>query len=294
MNFKEELNRKITVIDQELDHYLPKETEKPEIIFQAMRYSVFAGGKRLRPVFLLSACECFGGAVEMAMPFACAIEMIHTYSLIHDDLPALDNDDFRRGRLTSHKVFGEEIAILAGDALLNHAYETMAEACMKWREERCIHAMAAIGHGAGTRGMVGGQVVDVISEGKNIDGETLDFIHKNKTAAMIEGALCAGAYLGGASEEQVALMRQAGEKIGVAFQIQDDILDVTSTTEELGKPVHSDEKNKKVTYVTMYGLERSMEYVETLLNEAMDILKGFGGKAEFLAALTDYLINRKK
>lgn len=292
VDFKQNLINRIAFIEKELDKYLRFENEYPEVIFKAMRYSIFAGGKRLRPIMLLAACEAFGGDCEKAVPFACAIEMIHTYSLIHDDLPALDNDDYRRGNLTSHKVFGEDIAILTGDALLNHAFETMTEACCKYSDMNCIKAMNAIGHSAGTKGMIGGQVVDVMSEGKQIDKKTLEFIHKNKTAAMIQGALTAGAYIGGASEEQIKRLNEVGEKIGIAFQIQDDILDVTSTVEVLGKPILSDEKNQKVTYVTMYGLEESKEFVKKISDEAIITLNSFDNQSRFLIELTEYLIKR--
>lgn len=292
MELKQLLNEKIQFIDENLKKYLPQESEYPNIIFQAMHYSIFAGGKRLRPIMLLSACEAMGGMIEKAIPFACAIEMIHTYSLIHDDLPAMDNDDYRRGILTSHKKFGEDIAILAGDALLHHSFEIMANACCEYNELNCIKAMQAIAHGAGVYGMLSGQVVDVISEGKQIDRKTLDFIHKNKTAAMIEGALKAGAILADATEKQVEQFRLAGEKIGIAFQIQDDILDVTSTLEELGKPIHSDEKNEKTTYVTLFGIEKSKKIVEQLSNEAIAILESLLPPNDFLIELTKYLIKR--
>ena len=229
MDFKEELKEKVKIVDEYMEKFLPPEDKYPEIIHKAMRYSVFAGGKRLRPIMVMEACRAFGGDVEKAMPFACAIEMIHTYSLIHDDLPALDNDDYRRGRLTSHKMFGENMAILAGDALLHHAFETMAEACVKMNDIKYTKAMLAIAQGAGINGMVAGQVVDVISEGKEIDKDTLDYIHKNKTAAMIIGALKAGAEIGGASDEEIKNIERVGELVGVAFQIQDDILAVSYT-----------------------------------------------------------------
>ena len=272
---------------------MPQQSEYPSEIFEAMRYSVFAGGKRLRPILLLSACEALGGESEKAVDFACAIEMIHTYSLIHDDLPAMDNDDYRRGRLTSHKKFGEATAILAGDGLLHHAFEVMANACVKDCNMQTVKAMQAIAHSAGVYGMLSGQVVDVLSEGKEIDEKTMYFIHKNKTAAMLQGALKAGAILAGATQKQIEIMEQAGEKIGVAFQIADDILDITSTLEELGKPVHSDEKNEKNTYVTMYGIEKSQQMVETLSQEAISLFQTLGEKADFLIELTKYLIDRK-
>lgn len=293
MNCKQILEQKAKQIDKYLEQYLPSEKEYPSIIFEAMRYSVFAGGKRLRPVLLLSACETLGGDTEKAIPFACAIEMIHSYSLIHDDLPAIDNDDYRRGMLTNHKKFGEDIAILAGDGLLHHAFEIMSDACVKYCSEKTVKAMQAIAHGAGVFGMLSGQVADVISEGKQIDEKTMYFIHKNKTAAMLQGALKAGTLLAGGTEQQIKLMEQAGEKIGVAFQIADDILDVTSTFQELGKPVHSDEKNEKNTFVTMYGIEASQKMVQTLSEEAIAIFQTFGEKADFLIELTQYLMKRK-
>lgn len=292
MGLKELLQGRIDDIDSQLDWTLPKTEVYPTEIFQAMRYSVFAGGKRLRPIMLLSACEAVGGAPEGAVPFACAIEMIHTYSLIHDDLPAMDNDDYRRGKLTCHKMFGEDIGILAGDALLHHAMETMAEACCKEFTVERVRAMEAIAHGAGVFGMLAGQVVDVLSDGKEINEETLEFIHKNKTAAMMQAALKAGAILGGGTEEQVASFDLVGEKIGVAFQIQDDVLDVISTQNELGKPVHSDEKNKKTTCVNIYGIEKSKKIISRLSKEAIEILEGFGEKGMFLIELTNYLIGR--
>ena len=293
MDFKEELKEKVKIVDEYMEKFLPPEDKYPEIIHKAMRYSVFAGGKRLRPIMVMEACRVFGGDVEKAMPFACAIEMIHTYSLIHDDLPALDNDDYRRGRLTSHKMFGENMAILAGDALLHHAFETMAEACVKMNDIKYTKAMLAIAQGAGINGMVAGQVVDVISEGKEIDKDTLDYIHKNKTAAMIIGALKAGAEIGGASDEEIKNIERVGELVGVAFQIQDDILDVTSTLEELGKPINSDEKNHKVTYATMFGVEDASKIVLDMSNEALEILHSMGDRMEFLERLTEYLIRRK-
>lgn len=292
MEIKQLLNEKIWLIDENLKKYLPEESDYPSIIFRAMHYSMFAGGKRLRPIMLLSVCESMGGKIEKAIPFACALEMIHTYSLIHDDLPAMDNDDYRRGMLTCHKKFGEDIAILAGDALLHHSFEIMANACCECNESVCIKAMQAIAHGAGVYGMLSGQVADVISEGKQIDKKTLDFIHRNKTAAMIEGALKAGAILADANKEQVEQFCLAGEKIGIAFQIQDDILDVTSTLEELGKPIHSDEKNKKTTYVTLFGVEKSKQLVEKLSDEAISILENLLPPTDFLIELTKYLIKR--
>lgn len=248
----------------------------------------------MRPILVLETCKMLGGDVEEAMDYACALEMIHTYSLIHDDLPALDNDNFRRGRLTNHRAFGENIAILAGDALLSHAFEVMANAAVKKNSLRGMKAMQAIAHGAGVFGMVAGQVVDVINDGKKVDEATLDFIHKKKTAAMIEGAFLAGAHLGGADEGALEILQSAAEKIGLAFQIQDDILDVTGTMEELGKPIHSDERNEKNTYVSLYGIEASEAAVQRLSDEAVALLEQFGARSAFLVALTNTLIKRRK
>lgn len=292
MDLKQELQNRITEVEGMLEQYLPVQQEFPPVIFEAMRYSLFAGGKRLRPIMVLAACEAVGGDKKRAEPFACALEMIHTYSLIHDDLPAMDNDDYRRGRLTCHKVYGEDMAILAGDGLLHHAMETMAQACFADPCKETTGAMAAIAKGAGLHGMLTGQVVDVYYEGKPMTKEILDFIHMHKTAAMIQGALESGARVGGASEEIVEKFGIAGEKIGVAFQILDDILDVTSTMEELGKPIHSDEKNEKTTYVNLYGIEKSRQIAAKLSEEAMEIWKNLGSSCDFLAALTAYLLKR--
>ena len=262
MDLKQEMKERCAYIEQALEQAVPEQKDFPPVIFEAMRYSLLAGGKRLRPMMVLAACEAVGGKKEDALPFACALEMIHTYSLIHDDLPAMDNDDYRRGRLTNHKVFGEDMA------------------------------MKAIAHGAGVEGMLVGQVVDVFMEGKPLDIETLDFIHLHKTAAMIRGALQAGAICGGADEKTVAAFALAGEKIGIAFQILDDILDVTSTLEELGKPIHSDEKNQKTTYVTLFGIEKSREIAARLSAEAVSIWEEQGEGCAFLLELTKYLTTR--
>lgn len=289
---KEQMNQWIAYIEAKLEDFIPKQEQFPPIIFEAMRYSLFAGGKRLRPMMVLAACEAVGGDREEGVPFACAMEMIHTYSLIHDDLPAMDNDDYRRGRLTNHKVFGEDMAILAGDGLLHNAMEIMADACCLNPCQKTTGAMQAIAHGAGIHGMLVGQVVDVFYEGKTLDGKTLDFIHINKTAAMICAALKAGAILGGATETVIGKFALAGEKVGVAFQILDDILDVTSTMEELGKPIHSDEKNEKKTYVDLYGIEKSREIACKLSDEAMAIWLELGESCDFLRDLTEYLTKR--
>jgi geranylgeranyl diphosphate synthase type II len=288
------LEEKNKCIQQYLEKLLPEKEGYPIEIFEAMRYSVFAGGKRIRPILLLAACELMGGDTKRAMPFAAAIELIHTYSLIHDDLPAMDNDDYRRGKLTNHKMFGEDIAILAGDGLLHYAMEIMADACCKAESILEVRAMQAIAHGAGIYGMLAGQVVDVISEGKKIDEKTLQYIHEHKTAAMLQGALKAGAILGGADEDTISEFEEAGRKIGLAFQIADDILDVVSTQQELGKPIHSDEKNGKTTYVTLFGVEKSREIISQLSQETIEIWKKFGKRGNFLMELTEYLMDRRR
>lgn len=293
MKLKEALEIKKQLIDNELDRIIPNETSYPGILFKSMRYSVFAGGKRLRPVMALAACEIFDEDISKAMPFACALEMIHTYSLIHDDLPALDDDNFRRGRLTNHKAFGENIAILAGDGLLSYAFEVMANAAAKNPCAATSKALQAVAFAAGVNGMVAGQALDVVSEGKPLTKQQLDFINLNKTAAMIVGSVKAGAYAAGADEESVSILEKAAIKLGLAFQIQDDILDVVGTFEELGKAIHSDEKNEKTTYVTLFGLERSKEIVKTLSNEAIELFSTFGEKGEFFIELTKYLVDRK-
>lgn len=294
MDFDNELKQKVDLIEQYLKECIPAQTAHTTPIYEAMNYSLLGGGKRLRPVLLLAACEASGGTAEMARPFLCAIEMIHTYSLIHDDLPAMDNDDYRRGRLTNHKIYGEGMAILAGDGLLHGAMEMMADACAKSPERAYQYALAmqAIACGAGTKGMLAGQALDVYSEGKEIDQSTLDYIHVHKTGSMIEGALKAGVLLG-SRPEMIDHFARAGRAIGLAFQIQDDILDVTGTQEELGKPVHSDEKKAKPTYVTMYGMEQAKEKVESLLEKACGIWESYGDSCQFLLELTKHLLARR-
>ncbi len=292
MGFEEKLNERIELVNNELKKYLaPK---YPESIYEAMSYSVFAGGKRLRPVLLLSACETVGGKIEDALPFACALEMIHTYSLIHDDLPAMDNDDFRRGKPTCHKKFNESTAILAGDGLLNYAFEILTETVYKKFEKKYARAARIIAQYSGTKGMLVGQVVDIESEGKKIDDKTLMFIHDNKTGGLIKAALMAGAIIGGATEDEISSFEKIGYDMGMAFQIKDDILDVTSTQEVLGKPTFSDEKNNKFTYVTLHGLKTANEDYITLSNNAVRLIGEFGEKADFLKEYAGKLIDRVK
>ena len=292
MSLNEIINNKMDIINNALDAYLaPK---YPEIIYDAMAYSVGAGGKRLRPILLIGACEAVGGSIEDALPFACAIEMIHTYSLIHDDLPAMDNDDLRRGKPTCHKKFDEGLAILAGDGLLTYAFQIMLNTLVSKNDMKYAYASEVIAKYSGMSGMLVGQVVDIKSEGKEIDNETLTYIHDNKTGGLIKASLLAGAIIGGASEDVINELAKVGYNIGMAFQIKDDILDITSTIDVLGKPVFSDEKNDKYTYVTIHGLEKAQEDCERFTKEAMSIIKGLGERGEFLYNYVEGLINRKK
>lgn len=294
--FKQEQEKNISYIEDVLKNYLPKNPSFQKTIYDAMEYSVMAGGKRLRPMMMYQAYKMFGGEdKELIEPFMAAIEMIHTYSLVHDDLPAMDNDTYRRGRKTTHVVYGEDMGILAGDALLNFAYETAIKGASAVKAAKnAINALAILSKKAGIMGMVGGQVVDVELTRKKLDEERLDFIFKLKTGALLEASLMVGAALAGADEKYIELMEQAGLNIGMAFQIQDDILDVTSTTEELGKPVHSDEKNDKTTYVSLYGLEKSHEDVEKYSKKALSIMEELPYENQFLYTLIEKLINRRK
>jgi geranylgeranyl diphosphate synthase type II len=295
VNFQDELNKKTTEAENIIRQYLPKETGFAKTLAQAMNYSMLAGGKRLRPLLIKETYTLFGGSEQVVEPFMAAMEMIHTHSLIHDDLPALDNDDYRRGRLTTHKVYGEAMGVLSGDALLNYAYEVMLEGfSMTEYPDRVIRALQVMSAKTGIYGMLGGQSVDVENDGKPLEREMLDYIYQNKTSALIEASMMTGAILAGAKEEQVEKIRLAAKDIGLAFQIQDDILDVTSTKEELGKPVHSDEKNHKITYVTLMGLEKAAERVASLSEEAIGILKGLTERDGFLCELTAWLVSRKK
>lgn len=293
MNFKAEIAQRAAQIEKILKKYLPKEEGLQKYLLEAMNYSVNAGGKRLRPMLMLETYRLFGGEDEAIEPFMAAQEMIHTYSLVHDDLPAMDNDEFRRGKKTTWAAYGEDIAILAGDGLLNYAYETALKAFEMADAKRVVEAMKILTQKAGVYGMIGGQVVDVLSEEKKIDMETLLFIHRNKTSALIQSSMMIGAVLAGASGEEVEKIEKIGEDIGLAFQIQDDILDVTSSLEVLGKPVHSDEKNEKTTYLTLEGLEKSQKDVESISHRAIDGLKSFTKENLFLNELVEMLIHRE-
>ena len=296
MNFKEELNRRVEEIEKILEKYLPEPEGYQKQIMEAMAYSVTAGGKRLRPMMMQETYRLFGGKGEVVEPFMAALEMIHTYSLVHDDLPAMDNDEYRRGKKTTHVVYGEAMGILAGDALLNYAFETAVKAFEIAPGQAVLigRALKILAGKAGIYGMIGGQVVDVASCGKGLDQNMLDFIYELKTGALIESAMMIGAVLAGASEEETAAVEKIASDVGIAFQIQDDILDVTSTVEELGKPIHSDEKNEKTTYVTLKGLDEAAKDVERLSEEALGLLAGLGKENPYLTQLIEELIHRKK
>jgi geranylgeranyl diphosphate synthase type II len=283
----------LKVIDAELEKLMPPEDTPPASIHRAMRYSVFAGGKRLRPILCYEASRLYTLNPEPVVPVACAVEFIHTYSLIHDDLPALDNDDLRRGKQTCHKVFGEAIAILAGDALLTLAFKTLAEAPLDTAMRR-VNVLAEIANAAGTvKGMVGGQVADLEAEGKQVAPEALEYIHRSKTAALIRGAVTAGGIAGGAGDAHIERLRRFGEQIGWAFQIVDDILDVEESSAALGKTAGKDEAQKKATYPALYGVEKSREIADDLSKKALKELDCYGERAGRLRALSQFLVARR-
>ena len=295
VNFQDELAKRTEETEKVIRSFLPAEAGFAGTMAQAMNYSMLAGGKRLRPMLIRETYRLFDGKEEVVKPFMAGMEMIHTHSLIHDDLPALDDDDYRRGRLTTHKVYGEAMGVLSGVALLNYAYETMFQAFALTKEQdRVIHALRVVSQKTGIHGMLGGQSVDVENDGKPLEKEMLDYIYRNKTSALIEASMMTGAILGGATEEETAIVEKAAKNIGLAFQIQDDILDVTSTEEELGKPIHSDEKNHKTTYVTLMGIEKASQQVKKLSDEAVTLLEGLNKKNEFLFTLVNELVGRRK
>lgn len=294
MDFKNDFKRWTDIVNKALDAYVI-EKEVPEgTIYKAMRYSLTAGGKRLRPVLALAVCSMLEGKEEDVLPYACSLEMIHTYSLIHDDLPAMDNDDYRRGRLTNHKVFGEAMAILAGDALLNLAFETMLSHSCKSQDNLNgrISAMSIIANAAGAKGMIGGQVVDLEAEGETISTETLEYMHRCKTGALIKAPVLAAAALCGAGSREFECLEEYAINLGLAFQIKDDILDVESSFEAMGKPAGSDAANNKSTFVTLYGLEKSKQLLHNITACATTALDCFGEKAAFLKELAAYMENR--
>jgi geranylgeranyl diphosphate synthase type II len=281
-------------VDAALDRVLPPESAPPVTIHRAMRYSVLAPGKRLRPILVLAGAEAVGGRADTVLDTACALELIHAYSLIHDDLPAMDDDDYRRGRLTNHKVFGEAMAILAGDALLTLAFRLIATNAARVATPAIVGTVIAeVADAAGTDGMVGGQVVDIESEGQAISAEMLDYIHLHKTAALIRAALRVGAQLAGAGAEQVEAISRAGQALGLAFQIVDDILDVEGNLAELGKSAGSDERKQKATYPSLHGLPASKQRARELVEETKRLLTPLGPAAEPIRALADFVFERR-
>ncbi len=293
MEFKTWLNSKIKITEKHLDIYLPLKDNRQKAIYESMRYSLFAGGKRIRPVLMMETFNMFNDNENSIMPFACAIEMIHTYSLIHDDLPAMDDDDFRRGKSTNHKVYGDALAILAGDGLLNKAFETVLNniSTIAIPAEKILKSLEILSNSSGTEGMIGGQVTDMFVEERNL--EYLEYMHKLKTGALIKAACEIGATAGGATEEEISKLSDYAHYLGLAFQVKDDILDFTADEEELGKPIGSDEKNDKLTYVTLLGLEKSQEILEDYTDKAVSSLEIFGERAERLREIAEYLLKRK-
>lgn len=296
MDIKVEIAKRTEEIENIIRSYLPKEEGYQKTIMEAMNYSLLAGGKRLRPMLMQETYRLFGGKSRVIEPFMAAMEMIHTYSLVHDDLPAMDNDEYRRGKKTTHAVYGEAMGILAGDALLNYAYETAALAFDMEPDNTGVgKAFQVLTRKAGIYGMVGGQTVDVESEGSSdMTKDKLDFIYRLKTSALIESSMLIGAILAGATKNEQRIVEEAAGEVGLAFQIQDDILDVTSTTEVLGKPIGSDEKNHKFTYVTFEGLDKAKEDVATISESAITHMDSLVVKNEFLTELLRYLISREK
>lgn len=294
--FLAQLAEKQKTIEGIIASYLPRNPSLQKTVFEAMEYSLLGGGKRLRPLMMQESFFLFGGdSRPLVEPFMAAMEMMHTYSLVHDDLPAMDNDDYRRGRKTTHVVYGEDMAILTGDALLNCSFETAAKAFEQTGQmAQAAKALQILGRKSGVYGMAGGQVVDVERTGQPLTADVLEFIYSLKTSALLEASLMIGATLAGAEEREVQIMEEIGSCVGMAFQIQDDILDRTSTTQELGKPVHSDERNEKTTYVTLYGMERSRQAVEDYSRQALGLLDGLGRESCFLSFLIRYLVDRKK
>jgi geranylgeranyl diphosphate synthase, type II len=287
------LQQQQILVEQALDQSIA--IARPEKIYEAMRYSLLAGGKRLRPILCLATCDLMGGTEAMAMPTACALEMIHTMSLIHDDLPAMDNDDFRRGKPTNHKAYGEDIAILAGDGLLAYAFEYVATQTKNVAPENIIRVVASFGRTVGAAGLVGGQVLDLESEGKSdITAETLSFIHTHKTGALLEASVVCGAIIANANPEDITRLSQYAQNIGLAFQIIDDILDITATDEQLGKTAGKDLQAQKATYPSLWGLEKSRLKAQELVDNAIAQLASYGVKAEPLRAVANYIVTRDR
>lgn len=294
MDWKNKMSEYMTMVNDALENYIGEHQTVNAEVFEAMKYSLFAGGKRLRPIFSLAVCELLGKEAKQVIPYACALEMIHTYSLVHDDLPAMDDDEIRRGKPTNHIVYGEGIAILAGDGLLNKAYEIMIDHTLKLEKPILgLKAMKSIADASGTNGMIGGQTADLLNEGKEVDEKTLTYIHHNKTGALIAAALKAGSYMADADDNEAENWEKIGYTLGLAFQIQDDLLDIEGDASEMGKPAGSDERNKKMTYPALYGIEASRKKVDELTKEVQTFLKVYGNESNFLSALTNALMNRR-
>jgi geranylgeranyl diphosphate synthase type II len=293
LDFIEELKHRAARVDRALEEYLPSAATYPAVIHEAMRYSLFAGGKRLRPVLALAAGEVAGGRVEKIMPAACAMELIHTYSLIHDDLPAMDDDDFRRGRPTCHVKYGEAMAVLAGDALLTMGFEMLARGALDGSlpAPELLAVIAEVALAAGSKGLIGGQVMDIICD-NSVDSETLDYIHRHKTGALYRVSVRLGAILSGADGHTLNRLTEYAEHLGLAFQITDDILDIAGDPEKIGKPVKSDLKNKKATYPALFGMEAARNRAAESRDRALDRLEIFGPEADFLRHLVSFVVDR--
>ena len=296
MTLKEYLLEKRTIVDEALKHYLPEMSGPKEELYRAMRYSLFAGGKRLRPVLCIAAAEAVGGTSEDVMPVACALEMIHTYSPIHDDLPAMDDDELRRGKPTNHMVFGEAIAILAGDGLLTEAFRVMAcpELLEKAGAENFRKVIEMVASASGACGMVAGQALDIKAEGEKIDTSLMEIIHEHKTGALLKASVTTGAILGGGSDKEIVSLEQYGKNIGLAFQISDDILDIEGDSKEMGKQTGVDIERGKNTYPSIYGMEKSKTMLREIIYDAVETLSAFKDKAEPLRRIAFYIIERKK
>ncbi len=294
MDLNKYLNEKKETVDRALEAYLPLKKERFNTITKAMRYSLFAGGKRLRPILCIAGAEAVGDDMNQVLPIACALELIHTYSLIHDDLPAMDDDDYRRGIPTNHKVFGEAIAILAGDALLTEAFRIMTQPEIRENMgyQNNLEIIHLISEAAGYKGMIRGQVADLVSEGKKVNRETIKYIHLHKTSALIKASVVAGAIFGGGSELEIAALKDYGQDIGLAFQITDDLLDVEGESKTMGKDTGSDIKKEKATYVVVLGLNESKQIAKRLVRKALNAIASFDQRAEPLRAIAHYIINR--
>lgn len=292
MNIQGFMAEKKALIEDALKKHLCDDCNTP-VVYEAMAYSLFAGGKRLRPILAIMSCELFGGSIDEIMPFACSIELIHTYSLIHDDLPAMDNDDFRRGKPTNHKIYGDGFAILAGDALLNKAYEILFDIILNYKKSEYIRAAKEIAKAAGVAGMIGGQAMDLFYENKEITLDRLGEIHDRKTGALLKVSLTAGALVAGAKEEDIGNINEFGYLMGRAFQITDDVLDVKGSRDKLGKSIGKDKDSDKATYVKYYGAEKSVELASALIIKAKEIISVYEDKGKLLKELADYIINRE-